>query len=231
MPSLKDLLAVKSLPGYEQQTQTPPTPPVVQPGGPGSNPFRRCPLPPFNAGPDTLRQFEENGKIPARRVIPLPAQVAGTGASVTNVTNVTTTASGSSSSSSTTSPTSASVAITVPAMVPGQVYTTSVQIAKGFQLLSLTASNAVEVRLYGTSLSQTIDIARATDTAPAFEVTMNMMTDVVFDTSPYLWSWQNRIVANADDPQTKFVYVTVINYGTSGISGTTVTINYVPTQS
>lgn len=229
MPSLKDMLAVKSISGFAAAEKNT-TPPAVQPGGAlGQNPYRRCPLPPFSATVDTLRQFDESGKVPARRVIPLPLQTAGTGGSVTNVTNVTA-ASGGSGGSTTPTLTSASVTFTVPTLAPGQVYTTTIQMAKSFQLLLLTSSNPVEVRLYGTSLSQTIDISRPTDTAPPFEVTQNLITDVVFDTSPFQWNWQNRIGANADNPQTKAIYVTVVNYGVSGVSASNMSVTYLPLE-
>jgi hypothetical protein len=234
MPSLKDLLAVKSIPGYaESETPNKPSP-VVQPGSSTSpiNPYRRCPLPPFNAGSDTLRQFDESGKVPARRVIPLPSQTAGQGGNVTNVTNVTTTTSGTSSSSSTTSPASSSTSFSVPALDPGQNYTTTVPLAKSFRLLLLNATNAVEVRLYSTALAQTVDIARTTDTAPPFETTQGLITDVVFDSSPYQWSWADRGGANADNPQSTTIYVTVVNpSSTTGIGATVVSITFVPQES
>jgi hypothetical protein len=225
MPSLKDMLAVKSIPGYA--AQNPSTPPATNTGGlMGQNPYRRCPLPPFSATPDTLRQFDESGKVPTRRVIPLPSQTAGTGSSVTNVTNVTSSESGGGGSSTSLSP--ASVAVAIPALSPGQVFTTTIQVAKIFSPLLLTTSNPVEIRLYGTALAQTIDIARLTDTAPPFETTVGLISDIVFDTAPYIWSWQNRFAQNANSPQTDTIYLTVVNYGTVGIRATTVTLTYLP---
>jgi len=232
MPSVKDMLAIKTLPGFSPAEPTiAKTPPILPTGvAPGANPYRRCPLPPFNATPDTLRQFDQLGGVPARRVIPLPPPVGGAGSSVTNVTNVTSAPSNSSSSGST-SLASASVAFTAPSLAPGQTYTTTIQVAKSFQLLMLNASNPVEVRLYGTALSRTIDIARSTDTAPPFEVTSGLITDVIFDTSPFQWSWQNRIAANADSPQTSTIYVTVVNYGSGGLGATNVSLTYLPLES
>ena len=232
MPSLKDMLSVKSMSGFAPAENAPKiSPPTVMSGAnPGINPYRRCPLPPFSATPDTLRQFDETGKVPARRVIPLPFQTAGSGGGVTNnITNVTSTGGGG--GGSTTSLASASVAFSVPALSPGQAYTATVQIAKSFQLLLLTVSNPVNVRLYGTALAQIIDVSRLTDTAPPFEVTSGLITDIAFDTSPFQWSWQNRIAANADAPQSKTVYITVINYGLTGLGATTGSLTFLPLES
>lgn len=230
MPSLKDMLAVKSLSGFAPaENQTKAAPQVT--GRLGINPYRRCSLPPFSTTPDSLRQFDQSGVRPARRVIPLPFQtIAAAGGNI--VTNVTTTASGSSSSSSTTgSLVSASIAINVPSLSPGQTYSATVEVAKSFQLLLLNATIPVEVRVYGSALAQTIDSSRTTDTAPSFETTQNLITDVVFDTAPYQWSWQNRIGANADNPQTKNVYFTVVNPTASGLSSGIVTMTFVALES
>lgn len=224
MPSLQQLAAVKDLPGY--QPADGPKPPIQTPKT-GANPYRRCPLPPFSATSDTLRQFEENGPVPARRVIPLPFQTAGTGSAVTNVTNVTSTpSSGGSGGSATTLP-SASVSFSVPSLTPGQSFPTSVQMAKSFRLLFITSTNPLEARIYATALAQTIDIGRPSDTAPPFETTQGLISDVIMDTSPFQWNWADRGGANADNPQTKTIYVTVVNNGISAIGGSNCTITYV----
>ena len=227
MPFLKDLLAVKSIEGFQPTLKTPP----VQGSQPNQNPYRRCPLPPFNATPDTLRQFDESGKVPAHRVIPLPVVVAGTGGSVTNVTNVTTTPSGGGSSGGGTTPSTlatASVSITVPALTAGQVYQTSVQMSRTFQLIALNAKLVCEVRVYGSAVAQGGDVARITDAAPPFEISQNIITDVVFDTAPFQWNWQNRIAGNADNPQTPKIYITVINPTGVGVGANTISLTYVP---
>jgi hypothetical protein len=231
MPSLKDMLAVKSISGFAPVENSTKGAPMVT-GTLGQNVYRRCPLPPFSTTPDALRQFDEGGKIPTRRVIPLPIQtIAAAGGNI--VTNVTSTASASSSSSGTSTATlaSATASLNVPALSGGQVYTATASLAKSFQLLQITATNAVEVRMYGTSLAQTIDISRVTDAAPAFETTQGLITDVVFDTTPYQWAFQNRVAANADSPQASTIYFTVINPSTSGIGSTVVTVTYVTMES
>ena len=230
MPPLKDLLAVKSLSGFEAIENSPKGAPQVT-GTLGPNQYRRCPLPPFSATVDTLRQFDESGKIPARRVIPLPiaTQVAAGG---NIVTNVTTTSSGSGSSTpSAATLVSATVSLNVPALIPGQTYQATVQVAKSFQLILLTATSGVEVRMYGTALAQTIDISRVTDAAPPFEVSQNIITDVVFDTAPFQWAFQNRVAANADSPQSKNIYFTVVNPTSSGLGASIVTLTYVALES
>lgn len=239
MPSLKDMLAVKSLPGYA--AQNPSTPPATNTGGlMGQNPYRRCPLPPFSAGPDTLRQFDESGKIPAHRVIPLPAASASTGNS-TSITEVSDTASSSSGGSgggsgggSTPTPTptltAATVTLNIPALAPGQVFLSNVKLAKSYQLLLVSATQPVEVRLYSTKLAQVSDQIRPTGVPVPFEVTSGIITDVVFDTLPYLWNWQNRIGANSDSPQTTNGYITLINPQSGGLSSGTVTIRFLPLE-
>jgi hypothetical protein len=198
----------------------------------GGNPFLRCALPPFNAGSDTLRQFNQNGKIPTRRVIPLPVSTT-VGGNVTNVTNTSVTQAGSSSGGSTVATlTARSVSINVPSLAPGGTFTAIAQTAKSFQLLQLSATAAVEVRLYGDTVTQGSDIIRLTDTAVPFEVTPGVITDVVFDTAPYVWTWQNRAGVNADSPQTSNVYVTVVNPSTVAATvNSVVTIMYLPLES
>lgn len=186
----------------------------------GGNPYIRCPLPPFNAGPDTLRQFNEDGKIPTRRVIPLPVQTGAGG--TTNVTNNTTVIQqGSSGGGSSTSTTlvSKQATILIPSLGPGGVFTGTLQMSKAFKLQQLSATVPVEVRLYGDPGTQGSDAVRASDTAVPFEITPGIITDVIFDTVPYVWSWQNRTGNNADSPQTSNVYITVINPSTDTATG------------
>lgn len=229
MPPLKEMLG-ESLTGFSAANNPRPSPPAELPGKTlGGNPYRRCPLPPMAATVDTLRQFDESGKVPTHRVIPLPLQTSSSGGSVTNVTNVTSLPSSSSTSVST-SQVSASVSLSVPALAPGQSFTATLTIAKSFQLRLLTATNPVEARLYSTAVAQSGDLPRATDTPPPFEVTSDIITDVVFDSPPYQWSWQNRVAANADNPQTSSLYITVINPTTTGLGATSITVTFLPLE-
>ena len=212
----------------EDSPQAPPV--AMTPGSAqGGNAYIRCPLPPFNATVDTMRQFNESGKVPTRRVIPLPVQtVTGVpGTSVTNVTDTGSNGGGGGGTGTTLAP--ASVTVNVPTLGPLQRFTAMVPTAKEYQLIRLSTSTPVEVRLYSNSTSRGGDIARQPDTAVPFEIVSGLMTDVLFDTLPYVWSWQNRVVANADSPQTDNLYITIVNpSATMGISGGTLTIIFLP---
>jgi len=235
MPPLKSMLK-KSLDGFApvESPVLPSAPPLISERVPGPNPYRRCPLPPLSSSPDSLRQFDESGTIPARRIIPLPAQVAGQGGTtVTNTTVIGQSGGGSSSGggSKSTSLISATVGLQIAALAPGQIFKTSVQMSKSFQLLQITTNKPVEVRLYSNSIAQSSDSVRPTDTPPPFEVSSGIITDVVFDTSPYTWSWQNRVGANADSVPTPTIYVTIVNSSGANLNSVGLTITYLPLES
>lgn len=234
MPPLSQMIRRDSPKGFAAVENSPDTTPVNQPGrGPGGNAFIRCPLPPFNATVDTLRQFNENGKIPTRRVIPLPVSAFSGGSG--NVTNTTVINQGGGSSGGTTVPTklvSAAVTLNVPALTPGGIFTATVTMAKSFQLLQLTSSAPLEIRIYGDAITQGGDVPRATDTAVPFETVPGVITDVVFDTAPFQWNWQNRIGANADPVQNTNIYVTVVNPSQIvGSASAILSIQFLPLES
>lgn len=224
MPTIKERM--NKLVGFEAAESPQPVSPMSRPTM-GPNPYIRCPIPPINTGTDTLRQFDESGNIPTRRVLPLPIATVAGGNTVVNQTS-TSSASGSSSSSSTVATlTATSVTINVPALTVSGAYRASVSVAKALQLIQVVASAPVEVRLYGSSITQGGDASRLTDTPPAFETQAGLVTDIVFDSAPYNWTWQNRVVANADSPQTSNLYITVVNPSSLlGLSASTVTIQY-----
>jgi len=196
----------------------------------GANPFIRCPLPPFNASPDTLRQFEENGKVPARRVIPLPIQTQVSGnVTVVNNTTVTPSTGGSSSSSDVDAINVATVTLNCPTMNPGDIVESTLVVAKVAALLVMTASDLCEVRIYGDPSTQAVDASRGTDNAPLYEVTPGLVSDVVFDTPPLLWPWQNRLFVNQDSPATTNLYITVLNPTGSTVTPS-VTLTYLPLE-
>lgn len=231
MPPLAQTLRSTSPKGFEAVENKPMSAPVVVPGHTlGGNPYIRCPLPPFNAGPDTLRQFNENGKTPTRRVIPLPeSTMNGGGGSVSNTTII---QQGGSGSSTAPKLISASVAIAVPPLAPGEAFMAFAAAAKSYQLLQLSSTEALEVRLYADAATQGADTPRDTDTAVPYEVVPGVITDVVFDTAPYVWNWQNRIGANADGPQTLNLYISVINPSDlTGTSNAVVTVTFLPLES
>ena len=230
MPTLSQMLAANPT-GFVPDTEKSLPPPPPQPGQAlGGNAAIRCPLPPFNAQVDTMRQFNESGATPTMRVIPLPAATSSGSGNV--ITNVTATASGGSGGGGTaTSLTPSSVVISAPSLSPAQTFLTSAQMSRSFQLLQLSATGRVEVRIYSTASAQASDRLRPSDSAPPFEVMPGLITDVVFDTAPYQWAWQNRIAANADDPTTPTIYITVGNPSPSqGVSATTVTISFLPLE-
>lgn len=227
------MIRSSSPPGFSPAEEHAKAAPVqIDPGRPlGGNPFIRCPLPPFNTDPDSSRQFNQNGKTPTRRVIPLPiSTVAGTG-SITN--NTTVIQQGGSSSGGTTQAklVAATVTLQIPALTPGGVFTATVMMSKSFQLKQLVSSGPLEFRVYGDAISQASDIVRSTDTAPPFEITPGLITDVVFDTAPFQWNWQNRTGANSDPVITANVYVTVVNPSTVvGSAAGQMSILYVPLE-
>ncbi len=233
MPPLNQMIRSQSPKGFQAAENPPDATPVNQQGRAlGGNPFIRCPLPPFNATTDTLRQFNESGKIPTRRVVPLPAMtVAGGGGSVVNTT-VINQGGGSSGSSTSTKLVSATLILDVPALTPGGIFTATVKMAKSFQLLQLISSAPLEVRMYGDAITQGGDVPRATDTAVPFETVPGVITDVVFDTAPFVWSWQNRIGANADPVQNTNIYLTIINPSQIvGSASAIISIQYLPLES
>ncbi|PWT75535.1 MAG: hypothetical protein C5B59_08635 [Bacteroidetes bacterium] len=230
MPNLTDSVR-GSLPGYIPAPEKPPLPSVMPGkgiGNFGANPSIRCPLPPFNIGPDTLRQFDQSeGITPKRRVIPLPVQTTvGTGSVVTNTT--TSTSSGSSSSSTTL--TAKTVAYTSPILAAGGMDQQVLTLSKSFQLISMVANVPCEMRLYGSALSQAIDASRATDAPLAAELFNNLITNIVLDTSPFIWEWQNRVGVNTDNPQDTNIFITTINTGSTSAQ-ILITITYLPLES
>jgi hypothetical protein len=188
-------------------------------------------LPPFAVNIDTLRQYNEGGAVPTRRVIPLPISVqAGSGTTINNSFVQSSSGGSSGGSSSGTTLKAVTAFVNVSPLSPIGVFATTVQMAKSFQLLQVTFSQPLEIRLYGTSLAQVSDMARLTDNAPPFEIN-HVITDVVLDTAPYQWSWQNRICANADNPQTTTIYITIVNpSGSVGTSSASVAITYLPLE-
>jgi hypothetical protein len=216
-PLTTDVLAPKSL--------------IVTDPRVGPNATIRCPLPPFGADVDVLRQVEKGTQVPVNRIIPLPMQ---TSAPPVKSTGVGASAAGSSSSSSSTalSLVAASVVINAGTLGPFASFSGSVAVTKkSFQLLSMSVNASCEVRLYGTAFAQNLDSIRLTDAPVAPEVVPNIISDVIFDTVPYLWPWQNRIAANQDTPQVGRLYVTVINPTNTILAGITVTITYLPLES
>lgn len=229
MPSIKERTGF-NLKGFEPVDNPHIPPSGIIPMVPKSNPMIRTPLPPMNADLDSLRQFDESGSVPTRRVIPLPAATSGGGSgSTTVVTNVITpSAGGGGGSTSSATLKVASLTLSVPSLGAGGNFLTSVTMAQAFQLIQLLSNQPLEVRVYGSFAAQGADIARATDQSPPFETVSGIISDVVLDVFPYQWGWQNRIGANTDAIPTSTVYVTVINPSVSGTLSATLTFIYLP---
>ncbi len=233
MPSIRDAMGA-DLSGYSSTpAPTKSTAPVTQ-STMRANTVLRCPLPPFGADVDALRQFEQGAGVPQVRIIP-PPFIAPTATTAVAGGQFSGGASSSSSGGSTTvSLQAASVTINVGTLTPGASFSGAISVLKkSFQLLSMSATAACEARLYGTALAQLIDSARGTDVPVPAEVSQNVITPgVIFDTAPFIWGWQNRIGANQDTPQTGTVYVTVINPDPVNIiSGLAIVITYLPLES
>jgi hypothetical protein len=209
-------------------------PPVIGPSRrdrmePDFNPMMRCPLPPVSVMPDSLRQFYLDDKVPQVRLMPPPS--AATGASQTTVVNnATTVVQQSGGGGTATSIVANQTAITSPFLGPSENFVGSLQMAKSFQLLGLSCNFPCRIRLYGNGGVQTLDLARALDAAPNAGTTQGMITDLVLDSSPFLWNYQNRIGGNADSPQTSLIYITVTNLDNTSRE-ITVSLAYVPLES
>lgn len=179
---------------------------------PVRNTVMRCPLPPVQVTPDSLRQFYMGGQVPQMRLLTPPSNITGSsGGTVISTTNITT---ASTSSSSSVSLAATSASFTTPTINPNAYYSGSVLLAKSFQLLSIAANAPCEIRMYGSQAEQLIDAGRSLDQAPSAGVWQNIITDVALDSSPYIFYCQNRNGANADSPQTSLIYITVFNIGT-----------------
>lgn len=232
MPSIKDNMGA-DLSRY-RAIEAPKLPVVAQminDNKPRANVFIRCPLPPFNSDPDTLRQFETGNQVPQRRVIPLPV-MATVGTSQVSLAGSAFVIS-SSSSSSPAAPTQLlplSASLSTGGLATGDNFQGSVQMSKSFQLLSLSANEVCEVRLYGTSSAQSFDAGRAEGDPVPPEISQNIISCVTFDSLPYNWPWQNKIGANQDTPQSLTVYVTVFNTDVSAVTNIDIAIGYLPLE-
>jgi hypothetical protein len=199
---------------------------------PNRGTMMRCPLPPlFQPSPDNLRAYYQKGTIPQFRIFTPPVTPNNTGITITNnyggsstSTSGGATSGGGTSGGYSLSPSIANVKTVV--LTPGQSYIGALSMSKSFQLLSLSANGPIRFELYGTALAQTSDAGRALDIPPAAGTVQNIICDVVLDTAPYQWAFQNRVGANGDSPQGPTAYATVTNLG-SGSSAATVALTYV----
>jgi hypothetical protein len=233
MPPLSQALRKETPEGYAAREELPepaktPALPTLPPQG--ANPFIRSPLPGFNISPDALRQFNENIKVPVRRVIPLPTQTTQNGSlTIVNNTIVSPQAGGGGGGNAPITVNVKTVTIDAGTLLPGDIAVLDATTSKIAVLMIVGSSDECEVRIYGDAGSQSADVPRQTDTAPAFEVTQGLVTDVVLDTPPLQWNWQNRLFVNQDSPQSNAMYISVLN-PTAGAVTPSVTITYLPLE-
>lgn len=233
MPSLNDTIG-QDLAAYQPakaspQASLPPTTGLE----PTLNSMLRCPLPPiFQAAPDSLRQFYQGGKVPQTRLLSAITNGingGGGGGGGGNAVVVSAVVTGGSVPAPAVVVALQSV-VTTAVLAPGQQFAgTLSNISRSFQLLNIATSVQARVTLYGTAGAQTGDLYRGVDVPPPAGSAQGIITDVVLDTLPYKWTFQNRIGSNGDVPQNPGAYVTVTNLSGAAVP-ITVTIQYVPLE-
>jgi hypothetical protein len=160
------------------------------------------------------------------------SQLGGT-ASTEAVVTTSSGSSGGGSSGGSTTLASKTILIDIPLLAPSATYKTTVSAlaAKTFQLLQISSTQVLEIRLYGDPNTQSQDIIRPTNGVVPFAVMDDLITDVVLDTVPLIWTWQNRIGANAASPIQSSVYLTAVNpSSTMSALAATVTLTYLPLE-
>ncbi len=232
MPALSETLRKESPQGFTPVVTAPARPPIGALPGLNNNfknnPCIRTPLPPINAGPDTLRQFNQDGIVPMRRVLPLPVQSQiGNGSVTQNTTIINSSGSGGSTPSG--SLTARTVNYVSPILAPGAYDARTLVMAKSFQLIFADGNAECNFRLYGSASGQAADIGRAIgDPVPA-ELINDIITDIVLDTAPFDVSWQNRLGVNTELPQSPRAFITVWNTS-SAPAQITIAITYLPLE-
>lgn len=197
------------------------------------NAMIRCPLPPVSVTPDSLRQFFTGGKVPQVRLLSPPNTNQGSGINGTTTINQTTIVQSTSSGSgggSTVNLAPKTATLTTNVLAPGAKFTGVASVSKSFQLLSLSSTTACRVELYGTASAQSLDISRGVDVAPAAGTIQNLLSDIVLDSNPFSWTFQNRIGCNGDVPQKTAIYVTITNMSSTA-TAITVSYAYLPLES
>jgi hypothetical protein len=233
MPPLRDVLTKGLPPGYVAVDATRDSSPASQatPTSPARTNLR-SPLPASHADPDVIRASENGPSSPVFRIMPLQPQTV-TGTVVENSGGSTNSSGGGSGSGSAVVPilVSKSVSLSINTLAGNSVVLTNVTMAKSFQLISIAASAACGVRLYGSGSAQTTDSVRPVDAPVPAELTQNIIIDVVFDTSPFLWGTQNIVGVNQNSPQNTSMFISIVNPSPTPLSGLTVTIVFVPLES
>jgi len=193
------------------------------------SPRMRTAVPGTNADADLINQVGKGGSNPQFRMLPLPP---ATGASTTVIEKggSSSSSSGGGGSSSTVTLLPKTATIPVPSLGAGSLAMLSVSLSQSFQILSAASNNPCDVRLYGSATAQSTDATRSSDAPVPAEAKQNIILNVIFDTVPYIWYCQNIVGANGLAPQSTLLYLTVVNASTGPISGTVITIVYVPIE-
>jgi hypothetical protein len=230
MPALSDVTGL-DMSKYEHVDAPIRTPQASSPSSdlePGYNVFLRCPLPPiWSAQSDSLRQFYRASLVPQVRLFAPTASQNGGGNTTVNSFASSSSSGGGGGGSSTTTLAIAQTSINTPALAPSGQFVGSLNLSKVFQLLSVGTSAPARIRLYGTAAAQAGDAGRGLDVPLPAGSTQNVICDVALDTSPFLWSFQDRVGANNDSPVTSTIYITITNLDTTTDTIRT-SINYVP---
>jgi hypothetical protein len=189
---------------------------------PRFNSMMRYPLPPVTVSPDSLRQFYRGGILPQKRLLSPPTIGTSGGTGKTTIIGT---------SSNVTVPASTvlkvkQTAITTTSLGIDQIANAVVLLGKTFQLVTIASNSSARIELYGSSQIRSIDSFRAIDTPPDAGTNQGIICDLVLDTSPLIWNFQNLTGTNGDAPQTNVVYAAITNIGT-GNTSIVVTLVYV----
>jgi hypothetical protein len=228
MPLLREsMLSNLDMSGY-QEIETPVKANAPTPNAnlePGLNAYLRCPLPPvWTTPPDSLRQFYQKDVVPQWRLFNPPTLQANSGSvTINNFATSSSSGGGGSTSSIVVSQTS----IKTPSLGPNKKFVSSLTLAKTFQILQVSANASCRIQLYGTQAEQNGDLYRVIDQPPPAGSAQNIITDVVLDTSPFQWSWQDRCGSNNESPRTTTVYITVTNIQSASMTFN-ITLSFVP---
>lgn len=235
MPSLQDAISFDRS-GYVAATAAP-TSSLPSPVGlePTLNTMIRCPLPPiFQAEPDSLRQFYQGGKIPQTRLLSAVTNgINGGGGSGNAVvsTSIVTQTGGGGVVPPPPQVLAQSATVTTTVLGPGQQFVGALNTAsESFQLLGVSSSVPARITIYGTSFAQTSDLYRGLDQPPPAGSTQNIITDIVLDTAPLQWTFQNRVGSNGDTPQQPQAYITITNLSGAAVP-LSVTVIFIPLES
>ena len=199
---------------------------ISQSSEPTLNAFLRCPLPPvWQTTPDSLRQFYQGGRVPQTRLFnPQPNNIGG---GTITVNEFATNSSSSGGGTPVVRIAATQTSIVTPPISPNNTFEGVIKLSRSFQLLNVTSNHACRVQLYGNATEQVADSYRGLDVPPPAGTIQNIICDVVLDTSPYQWGFQDRVGSNADTVPSSNVYITVTNLDVA-TDAFTVTILYVP---